>query len=266
MHDLPAAFRIAKNTGHPAIIGYLPTGYPEPGIYCDMVKAATSGGLSVMELGLPVDQPILDGQIIQKALKTIRKHGVDVDRGLELGAEAIKYAGCAGVAMLYAETLDAYGPEHLLARCRDLEIAGILPVGMQVHRWLSFADMALQYDISVVGFIEWTFDEASIQAILKKTTGYVYAQSSNGATGRKLSFNDSIIDRLTYIKRLVEPYNLPVAVGFGIRSPSDVAELNQLGIDGVVIGTALVESAAQGTEHVGELISSMCAATKQELN
>lgn len=260
MSELLAVFRELTQTGRTAIIGYLPTGFPDVQTYQEIVKAAVSAGLNILEVGLPIDKPVLDGQVIQNALHTIQEHGIDVDQGLSLGAQALQDTGCAGVAMFYANVLETYGPERLLAKCWELNIAGVLPIGMSVAQWLAFADLAKLNNMAVVSFIEWSYDDATILSLLEKTTGFVYVQSSQGATGRKVMFDGAVKQRLEHIKRFAEPFGIPVAVGFGIRSDADVARLNRFGVDGIIVGTALVEAAAKGVEEVRELIASLSAA------
>lgn len=264
MSDIRTAFRQARAEGRIALVGYLPAGFPDPDAFGEVVEVAAKAGLDVLEIGLPAADARMDGQVIRTALQTMRRYGVDVDRALELGALALCRAECVGLAMLYADTLAEYGVERLLVRCARLGIPGLLPVGIDPEAGGELAQLARRHGVQMVGFITANADEQMMQAIIAQSSGFVYVQSNGGKTGERASLNEALRNRLARIRCLVAPSDLPIAVGFGIRSPEDVARVREMGADGAVVGTALVEAASQGTECMQSFVHSLAQAARQK--
>ena len=264
MSDIRTTFRQAHAEGRIALVGYLPAGFPDPDAFGEMVETAVGAGLDVLEIGLPAADARLDGQVIRTALQAMRRHGVDVDRALELGALALCRAGCVGLAMLYADTLAEYGVEHLLVRCARLGISGLLPVGMDPEASEELVQLARRHAVQTVGFITANADEQAMQATIARSSGFVYVQSTGGKTGEGAFFDEALRSRLARIRRLAAPLDLPIAVGFGIRNPEDVARVREMGADGAIVGTALVEAASQGKERMQSFVYGLAQAARQK--
>lgn len=257
---LELAFQRAHEMGRAALIGYLPAGFPAVDRFCEIVKAAASGGLDILEIGLPVEDAYLDGPVIRSALQSLIAQSVTVDRALEMGAEAIHLSGIFGFVMAYPATLAKYGAERLLKRCKYLGITGMLLVGASLSEWVEFAQLAKDTGVQPVGFIGSHADDQTIQRIVRHAKGFLYVQSYDGQTGQRGEFGESLKDHLHQVRDYAHSVNRPVAVGFGIQTPQDVHRLSAMGVDGVVVGTALVKATAEGSTAVYQLISALASA------
>lgn len=258
--DLGLAFQRTHEMGRATLIGYLPAGFPAVDRFCEIVKVAARDGLDILEIGLPVEDAYLDGPVIRSALQSLIAQGVTVDRALEMGAEAIHLSEIFGFVMAYPATIAKYGAERLLKRCKFLGIAGILFVGASLSEWMEFAQLAQDMGVQPVGFIGSHADDQTIQLVVKHSKGFLYVQSYDGQTGQRGEFGESLKDHLQQVRIYAQTVNSPVAVGFGIQTPDDVHRLLSMGVDGVVVGTALVKATAEGGSAVHQLISGLASA------
>jgi tryptophan synthase alpha chain len=255
------AFQRARNQNRIALIGYLPAGYPSPDDFLRIADTAFDAGLDVLEIGLPTGEAGMDGRVIRSALEKVMRSGLSVDRALDLGGQALRQGGRMGLAMVYASTIAEYGEAALLQRCADLNISGILPVGMSHACWQAFAGEACQRGVEAVGFLSADMPPADLQTTALKAGGFLYLQSSDGPTGRAVKLGPDVRLRIEQVRMLSGVEGLPVAVGFGIRSAADVARVRKLGADGAIVGTAFVEAAAKGAQSIRTLVEELHQAT-----
>jgi tryptophan synthase alpha chain len=256
------AFERAKADSRIALIGYLPSGYPNPDAFIRMAKIAFQSGLDVMEIGMPTQRPDLDGKVIRQALKETYAQGITVDSAIDIAGELLTQVDGAGLFMLYDQVLQDYGMELLLQRAAQSGVTGMLPVGMLPDKWLSFAEKARQLRVSPIGFVTPDADQSWISVMSEKAGGFMYVQSQNGQTGQQGDFGSSVKSHLEFVRESSSQVSLPIALGFGIRSAEDVIRVRKMGADGVIVGTALVEAALQGEQAVQDLIGSLAAATR----
>jgi tryptophan synthase alpha chain len=257
MLDFKAMFQGAKDEGRMAIIGYLPVGFPDPDTFIRAVEVSSEAGMDILEVGMPAEDPKFDGEVIRTAQEKIRRMGIEIDRALELGAFAVCNAGCAGLAMMYGEDLLKYGVERMVDRCAVLGMAGILSVAMDVETWKNTAQLSRTASLEVVPLITPDMDDVTIADILPYAGGYLYVVSRKGPSGGHAEFNALIEERIRHVKHLAEGRNLPVAIGFGIRTPEDVTRLRGIGADAIIVGTALIEAAIEGEGAVRDFISAL---------
>ena len=259
--DLSSVFQKAHSEKRIALIGYLPAGYPDPAQFLKLAETAFASGLDILEIGLPSRNTVLDGEIIRAAMNQVNNQGVSVADALSLGGKTLQQDGSAGLVMMYADTLVEYGSEQMLRCCQQLGISGILLPDMAVAAWLAFAQKAHRHHIAPVGFLTPATDGPSQQAICQHAGGFIYLQRHVGPTGQHREFDDGVKQRISRVQACARTVKLPVAVGFGIRTPVDVQYLKMMGADGAVIGTAFVEAAEQGYQALGQFVRSLAKAT-----
>ncbi|MEW6049269.1 MAG: tryptophan synthase subunit alpha [Bacillota bacterium] len=270
MPSLADAFARARQESRLALIGYLPAGFPEPSRFAAAVRAAAASGLDVLELGLPVPAPHLDGPIIRSALKVQRSLGIDFHEALRLGAAVRRAAKLPVVAMGYAAQLEpgtdparaaGEAARHIAAAGLD----GVLFPDLSHEAFAALAAHAASSGIAAVGFIrpeDTTEGVESVLAACARLDGtFVYVQSCAPQTGGPVDL--AATARL--VRHVVEARGnqaLPVAVGFGIQTPEHVAYLRKLGVEGVIVGTALVEAAEGSSQAVGQTVAALARAAR----
>jgi tryptophan synthase alpha subunit len=260
MRSLSDAFEYAKQEGRLAFIGYLPSGYPTPDEFVRCVIAAGKAGMDILEIGLPASDPKYDGDVIRKAHETLYHRGFELDRAIELGALSICMAKCAGIAMMYGDTLMEYGENKLLNRCNQLGISGILSVGMGLEEWIRLAQSARQMRVEPVPLLDPEVNDQTLEDLVRLAQGYLYLPSKKGPSGGHADLGREVTDQLRRVKQKAARNNLPVAIGFGIRNPEDIRKLQGSGTDGIIVGTALVEAALRGEEEVYKYVSGLVEA------
>ncbi len=252
-------------TGQPLLIGYLPAFYPDLQSYREALKCCAAQGLVFLEIGIPCDEPYLDGEVITEALKLVN---VQQEKLLERVHDSIKEvsaSGILGIVMLYNETLTDIGVKAFAETCKSAEaVAVLVPNITEDNRDLLFEQLK-DSSVKIVSFVGFGKSEEEIVRILEHTTGFIYLQSIEGSTGGKFQATPEAKSRLDSVKRLADPYNLPVALGFGISTLEDAKEAAEIGADAVIIGTAFIKQTAAGIGNLETYLKSLSPYLKQEV-
>jgi tryptophan synthase alpha chain len=261
MATIAASFARAKAQHRLALIGYLPAGFPDEATFIALAHQAFRSGLDILEIGLPSADPYLDGEVIRAAVQQTVAHGLDTRRALQLGGLALEGMNGAGVAMFYPPSLEGLGVDGLLQACREVQIGGLLPVGMEAAERRALAQRGRSAGLDAIGFITFGMEAPEVEQVAQAAGGFLYLQSQDGPTGQQGAFGDEVRQRIAQVRDTVGE-RLPLAVGFGVRDAVDVQRIRSLGADGVIVGTALVEAAAQGTEAVAALVGELAQAAR----
>jgi tryptophan synthase alpha chain len=232
---LDEAFGKARADGRAALIGYLPAGYPSvPGAIAAL-HAMVSAGVDVVEVGLPYSDPLMDGPVIQRAVDAALAAGTTTADVLTT-VEAVAGAGVPAVVMSYWNPLLRYGPDRFV---RDLAAAGgagvITPdlIPDEADDWLPAARKA---DVDTVFLVAPSSTDERLVRTADACRGFVYAASTMGVTGTRDQVSDAAETLVGRVRRVTD---LPVAVGLGVSSGGQAAELARFA-DGVIVGSAFV--------------------------
>ncbi len=256
MSRIAEAFQNAKNEQRLALIGYLPAGYPTPERFCELAICAFAAGLDILEIGLPSRNPIFDGRVIREAIAAAVQRGTDTLSALRQSQQVLAATQGAAVLMFYRDVLAQIPYPTLLEHSRRAGFSGHLLVNVPLAEWLTLAEAAKAAGMDAIGFVSAGFDEQAIQQVSRAAGGFLYIQSRDAPTGSPAAFDEEVRRRIARIRRLCEA-ELPLAVGFGVRAAEDVESIRQMGAQGVIVGTAFVEAAAQGCAAVQDLIGSL---------
>ena len=248
-------FLKCKEEKTPVLIGYLPAGYPTSAEFIEQVNQAAQAGLGCMEIGIPTKDTNLDGKVISSAMNQVLNQGISFEGALSLAGQALLSAGIPGIGLLYYSTLEKLGRTAVFSLLHQHGIEGILVPNMPLRQWDSYAASASTYGLSPIGFISADMGAEAVHQVASAAEGFLYLQAYPGTTGDKIVINESIRTRVMKIKKISAGRNLPVAVGFGIRSRDDALKLRNMGADGIIIGTALVEASTRGNADLADFIS-----------
>ena len=228
---LSAAF--AK--GRPALVCFITAGDGDTAANLD---ALVAGGADVIELGMPFTDPMADGPAIQAAnLRSLGK-GTTTREVLMIANEFRKrHAEVPLVLMGYANPMVRRGPEWFAAECRGCAIDGVICVDIPPEEDDALGPALRDAGVDLIRLATPTTDAARLPAVLDGSSGFVYYVSVAGITGKQQAATASIEDNVARIKQSTP---LPVAVGFGVRTPEQAAAIARVA-DGVVVGSALVE-------------------------
>jgi tryptophan synthase alpha chain len=255
---LAARFAACAAEGRAALVGYLTAFDPERATSLDRLCAACEAGLDVLELGVPFSDPAADGPTIQAAMVRALASGASVAATLELAAELRRRVDVPIVLFSYANPLLRFGAQAIAERATGAGVAGLLLVDLPPEHSAPLRDPARAHGLDWIGLVAPTTTPQRRAAVLANSSGFIYAVSLTGVTGTALDPNDAQLHQgLTVLKASTD---LPVVVGFGVRSSEDVHALAR-SADGVVVGSALVEAANQGTPALAALVRKLRAAT-----
>ncbi len=224
---------------HPALITFITAG---DGDTAANLHALVAGGADVIELGMPFTDPMADGPAIQAAnLRSLAKGTTTADIFDLATAFRDRHPDVPLVLMGYANPMTIRGPEWFAAECVKAGVDGVICVDIPVEEDDSLGDTLRAHDIAVIRLATPTTDAKRLPEILSNATGFLYYVSVAGITGLQQAAQASIEEA---VARLKAGTKLPVAVGFGVRTPSQAADIARVA-DGVVVGSAIVDIIAQ---------------------
>jgi tryptophan synthase alpha chain len=252
---LAAAF--AK--GRPALVTFITAGDGDTAANLD---ALVEGGADVIELGMPFTDPMADGPSIQAAdLRALAKGTTTADVFAIAKAFRQRHPQVPVVLMGYANPMVRRGPEWFADQAAQAGVDGVICVDLAPEEDQDLGPALRSQGVSLIRLATPTTTDARVPAVLDGASGFLYYVSVAGITGKQQAALDSIEENVTRIKRST---NLPIAVGFGVRTPEQAATIARVA-DGVVVGSALVELIGQyGAEapaHVRELTAALAQAT-----
>lgn len=248
------AFAATRARGRAALIPYVTAGFPSPATCLELLERLPPAGADLIEVGIPFSDPLADGPTIQRSTQRALEQGMTVGRALEL----IRTAALAApvVVMTYLNPILAYGVDRFLVDAAQAGVAGLLctdlPAGADPELEQAIAASALDH----IRLVAPTTPDDRLGATLSGATGFVYLISRLGVTGARI---DIPPDLERHVRRLRAVTSLPVAVGFGISTPTQVAVAGRWA-DGVVVGSAVIDAVtAGGIEAAEQLVRAMAA-------
>jgi tryptophan synthase alpha chain len=256
-------FAACAAQGRAALVTFVTAGDPDFETASAILHALPQAGADVIELGVPFTDPMADGIPVQLAGQRALKAGQTLKKTLAM-VEAFRKAGhdTPIVLMGYYNPVWAYGVERFLPDARRVGIDGLIVVDLPPEEDEELCLPALAAGLSFIRLATPTTDDKRLPKVLQNTSGFVYYVSMTGITGGTIANYDAVGDAVARIKRHTD---LPVAVGFGVKTAQDAAAIAK-GADGVVVGSALVERVrlsldAQGkaTEKTVSAVTSLVA-------
>jgi len=238
MTRLSAAF--AKD--HPALIAFVTAGDPTPAATPTILDALVAGGADVIELGMPFTDPMADGPAIQAAnIRSLAAGTKTADiLSIATGFRA-RHPDIPLVLMGYANPMLRRGADWFASAARDAGVDGVICVDVPPEEDDALGPTLRAEGIDLIRLATPTTDVARLPQVLDGASGFVYYVSVAGITGKQQAQQASIDDA---VARLKGETDLPIAVGFGIRTPDQAAAVARVA-DGVVVGSAIVDLVAQ---------------------
>jgi tryptophan synthase alpha chain len=238
---LSKLFASCRQDDRSALIGYLPTGYPDVPTSIKAMAVLVESGCDIIEVGIPYSDPGMDGPTIARATEMALRGGVRVRDSLS-AVEAISNAGGLAVVMTYWNPILRYGVD---AFARDLAAAGglgmITPdlIPDEAGEWLAASD---GHGLDRIFLVAPSSTPQRLAATVEASRGFVYAASTMGVTGAR-----DVVSRTApeLVRRVREVSDIPVGVGLGVRSREQAAEIAAYA-DGVIVGSALVSGLGDG--------------------
>ena len=246
----------------PALVVYVTCGDPNLVTTRQIVLAAIEAGADVIELGVPFSDPVADGPVIQRASERALKHPTSLGQVLTLAAEIRQHAQSTGLIVFsYLNPILRMGMERFCKVARAAGVDGTLITDLPVEESAEYLRVMHAYDLSPIFLAAPTSPDTRLQRIADASRGFVYAVSRTGVTGQRQQLAG---DARKLVRRLRRFTKLPVALGFGISTAEQFAEVGAFA-DAVVVGSAIVETVERnpGREAaaVGQFVKNLLAAS-----
>jgi len=248
---ISSAIRAATAEGRPALVGYLTAGFPTRRNFRDNL-AAVSDACDVVEIGVPFSDPMADGSTIQRASFAALADGVTLPWILE-EIEAMRAPRRAPMLLMsYLNPLLAFGLERLPRAASEAGVAGFIVPDLPFEESGEIKAALDAQGLALVQMVTPVTPSARLERLCRDAQGFVYAVTMTGTTGKSADVPDEVLEYMDRVKRCSK---VPVCAGFGIRSRAQVQRFAPH-VDGVVVGSALVETLERG-EDVRAFLSSL---------
>jgi len=234
-------FAKLRNEGRAGLVTYLSCGDPDAETFARILAGLPKAGADLIEVGVPFSDPMAYGPAIQAAGLRALNAGMTLKRTLEI-VRAFRRADPETpiVLMGYYNPIYRYGAQKFCADAKAAGVDGLITVDLPPEEDEELHAPARAAGIDLVSLTAPTSDERRLPVVLRRATGFVYHVSIAGITGTKSA---SIADVATAVARIRRHTPLPVAVGFGIKTPEQAADVARVA-DAAVVGTALVQRVA----------------------
>ena len=242
----------------PGLVAYITCGDPDLDTSRDVALAAIEAGADIIELGVPFSDPVADGPVIQRASERALKHGTDLAGVLATAEQIRQREPKAGLILFsYLNPILQFGLEAFCAAAVRAGVDGALVTDLPVEEAADYLRAMKAHQLAPVFLAAPTSTDERLRAIAKHSRGFVYAISRTGITGAR---QEVASDAHSLVERLRALTKLPVAVGFGVSTPAQVAEVGAFA-DAAVVGSALVQciehNPGREAAAVSEFLSSL---------
>jgi tryptophan synthase alpha chain len=236
---IDARFAQLAKEGRSAFVTFLMAGDPDPATSLDIIRALPKAGADVIEIGMPFTDPMADGPSIQAAGQRALKAGMTLKKTLEMVRGFRKDDNATPLVLMgYYNPIYIYGVDKFLADAKAAGVDGLIIVDLPPEEDTELCVPALKAGLNFIRLATPTTDDKRLPAVLANTSGFVYYVSITGITGSGAADSKAVGDAVARIKRHTE---LPVCVGFGIRTPEAARAIAERA-NGAVVGTALVDA------------------------
>ncbi|MFT0211468.1 tryptophan synthase subunit alpha [Pseudomonas sp. F1_0610] len=266
MSRLQSCFSALKETNRAALVTFVTAGDPDYSSSLAILKGLAKSGADVIELGMPFTDPMADGAAIQLANIRALNNGQTLAKTLQMVAEFRQENQHTPVVLMgYFNPIECYGTARFIQDALQAGVDGMIVVDLPPEHNDDFCDPAQQAGLDFIRLTTPTTDDKRLPVVLNNSSGFVYYVSVAGVTGAGSATMAQVEEAVTRLRRHTE---LPVCIGFGIRTPEHAAEVAKRA-DGVVVGSALVnkigqaESSKQAVTEVLQLCQELADAVHQ---
>jgi tryptophan synthase alpha chain len=234
-------FGALRDEGRAGLVTYLTAGDPDPDTSLRLFAGLAGAGADLIEIGMPFSDPMADGPIIQEAGQRALKRGITLRGTLDLVRELRRLDGATPVVLMgYYNPIYRYGPGAFARDTVAAGVDGVIVVDLPPEEDAELTAPARDAGLDFIRFTAPTSDEARLPLIVERASGFVYYAAIAGITGTRSA---AAVDVVAAVVRLRRFTPLPVAVGFGIRTPAQAADVAR-SADAAVVGSSLVQCLA----------------------
>lgn len=249
MNRLNMTFDKLKQRNEKAFSVFLMSGYPDDKTFIELMHACVDAGADIIEVGMPFSDPSADGPAIKIAGGYALKNGVTTEKTVEMIKEFRKTDNTTPIVWMgYFNPIYKFGTEKFIKEIENAGADGLLAVDLPIEEFHRIKSVK-ESNIDFIRLITPVTTEERIGRILKDASGFIYYVSIAGITGTKDAQGEMIKDKVTKLKTLT---NLPILVGFGIKTPENAKNISNFS-DGVIVGSAVISKITNHLKNNGNL-------------
>jgi tryptophan synthase alpha chain len=257
LDPLAATFAGLRDAGSCALIPYMTAGYPSPAATPGLLQVLAAAGADVIELGVPFSDPVADGPTIQRSSFAALEQGVTLAHTLDMLSAFRARSSVPVVLFSYLNPVLGYGVERFIADACSAGAQGVLLTDLPAGADPELERVFHASPLSFIRLVAPTTPPVRLAAIVAEAQGFLYYVARLGVTGARAALRAGTLREVAALRRSAR---VPVAVGFGISTAEQAAELAREA-DGVIVGSALIDALDRdGAAGVAGLLAGMRAA------
>lgn len=256
MSRIDDLFADLRGRNRKAFIAFITAGDPDVQMSAEILAGLPAAGADIIELGMPFTDPMADGPAIQAASQRALATGQTLQGTLNMVADFRAGNDTTPIVLMgYYNPIYHYGVDKFIAEAKQVGVDGLIIVDLPAEEDGELCLPAMQAGLNFIRLATPTTDDKRLPHVLNNTSGFVYYVSITGITGAAAPQQQAVADNIARIKQQTQ---LPVCVGFGIRTPAQAAAL-AASSDGVVVGSALVDVIAETAENRADTVKQVLA-------
>lgn len=235
--NITSVFKSLKDTNEKAFIPYIMAGDPSLEKTVELVLTLEDCGAHMVELGVPFTDPVADGPQIQRAAERALQKGVTLRKVLSTVAGIRVRTDIPIILMTYYNPIFKYGGEDFVKDAIEAGVSGIIVPDLLPDEEEDFIEFATSKGLDTIFLLAPTSTMDRVKLVCKKSRGFIYYVSITGITGANISLGSELS---TMIKTIQDMAQIPVGVGFGIKTPDEAKAVAEIA-DGVIVGSSIVK-------------------------
>ncbi len=242
-------FTNLSGEGRRALVAFITAGDPDTETSLKILKGLPGAGADVIELGMPFSDPMADGPSIQASSQRALGAGQNMIKTLQMVRDfRAEDQDTPIVLMGYYNPIYIYGVERFLVDAKEAGVDGLIVVDLPPECDDELCIPSMRAGINFIRLATPTTDDKRLPAVLANTSGFVYYVSITGITGTAAPKQDDV---RAHVGRIKGQTDLPVAIGFGVKTPEQASALAECG-DGVVVGSVFVDAVKASLDEAGK--------------
>ena len=234
-------FAALADEGRAGLVTFITAGDPDPDISADILQGLPDAGADIIELGMPFTDPMADGPAIQESSQRALKAGQTMRRTLAMVRDFRKHDDDTPIVLMgYYNPIYIYGVDQFAEDAADAGVDGLIIVDVPPEEDPELREPAARAGIDFVRLTTPTSDDERLPTLMRAASGFVYYVSITGVTGTRSAETSSVADAVARIRKYTD---LPLAIGFGIKTPEQAADIARVA-DAAVVGSAIVDRIA----------------------
>ena len=248
MTRIERRFAALREEGRAGLVTYLTAGDPDPDTAARLFSGLAAAGADLIEIGMPFSDPMADGPLIQEAGQRALKQGMTLRRTLAAVRELRRGDDATPIVLMgYYNPIYRYGADAFARDAVSAGVDGVIVVDLPPEEDAELTGPARAASLDFVRLATPTSDDRRLPRIVERASGFIYYVAIAGITGTRSADAASVATAVTRLRRFTE---LPIAVGFGIRTPEQAAAVARAA-DAAVVGSSLVQRLALNLEPDG---------------